>query len=253
MNRQLLAVLVLCLHIQGMAQTNAEFLKEIFIGKTNDTLPYRLLEPLSAEPGKKYPLVIFLHGSGERGSDNEKQLIHLPITLVSEEGRKNFPCYIIFPQCPETDKWVDYGGQTKSLKNQQQTQASLLTFHLIDELVEKLNIDKSRIYITGLSLGGMGTFDMISRRPGFFAAAVPVCGIGDTSKAAVIKDIPMWVFHGDQDMVVKVKYSRMIVEAVKKAGGNPKYTEYEGVGHDSWVKAYREPELVPWMFSQKLK
>ena len=128
------------------------------------------------------------------------------------------------------------------------------TMFLIDSLVKNLNIDKNRIYITGLSMGGFGVWDAISRWPDKFAAAVPVCGGGDTAKAAMIKDIPIWTFHGDKDNLVMTSRSRDMIAAIKKAGGNPKYTEYTATGHNAWDKAYSEKDMYLWLFSQtKLK
>jgi predicted peptidase len=133
------------------------------------------------------------------------------------------------------------------------SESILLTMQLIDELVAKYPIDKTRIYITGLSMGGFGTWDLICRYPGVFAAAVPICGGGDIKKAALLKNTPIWVFHGSIDNVVKVVLSRNMVNAIKASGGKPKYTEYKGIGHNSWEKAYQEKGLLEWLFRQSLK
>ncbi|RLD79019.1 MAG: phospholipase, partial [Bacteroidetes bacterium] len=128
-----------------------------------------------------------------------------------------------------------------------------LTMDFIDSLVKKYSIDENRIYITGLSMGGFGTWDAIARYPDKFAAAVPICGGGDENTAKLIVDIPIWAFHGADDRVVKVERSRNMINAIKKQGGNPLYTEYEGVGHGSWIPAYKETELLKWLFMQSLK
>jgi predicted peptidase len=126
-----------------------------------------------------------------------------------------------------------------------------LLLELIPALRKEYGIDPKRIYVTGLSMGGFGTWDLIARKPDWFAAAAPVCGGADEATAATISKIPVWAFHGDQDGAVKPSRSRNMVEALKKAGGEPKYTEYKGVGHDSWNPAYKDPELMKWLFRQK--
>ena len=128
------------------------------------------------------------------------------------------------------------------------TTSTKLTLELINVLKKKLPVKQNNIYITGLSLGGEGTFEFLSKEPKLFAAAIPICGVADTAKAAIYKKVPLWVFHGDADDVNDVKYSRMIIASLKKAGGKPMYTEYKGVKHNSWTKAYAEPTLLEWLF-----
>ena len=232
------------------AQNENLFEKKVFISKPGDTLLYRLLRPVKSDSAK-FPLVIFLHGAGERGRDNTSQLKNCPMHFASNMNRKIFPCYIIAPQCPPGCKWVDVDWKLPSHVIPKQPSVYLArTMLLVDSLVKNLNIDPDRIYITGISMGGFGVWDAISRWPDKFAAAVPVCGGGDTAKAAVVKDIPIWDFHGDQDNVVMTSRSRDMIAAIKKAGGNPKYTEYTGTGHNAWDKAYSERELYLWLFSQ---
>lgn len=128
-----------------------------------------------------------------------------------------------------------------------------MVLELLDSLLKNADIDPTRIYVTGLSLGGEGVFDIITRKPRLFAAAVPICGVADTSKTNLMVSTPLWIFHGDADDVNEVKYSRMIVEDIKKRGGKPRYTEYPGVKHNSWINAYKEKELLPWIFNQKCR
>ena len=136
--------------------------------------------------------------------------------------------------------------------SEEPTQALRMTLGLVEALQDEFpQIDPDRLYITGLSMGGFGTWDAIQRYPELFAAAVPICGGGDVSKADRLTKIPLWVFHGAEDKLVNPKWSRDMVEAIKKAGGSPKYTEYPDVGHQSWVNAYRDPELFAWLFGQK--
>jgi predicted peptidase len=126
-----------------------------------------------------------------------------------------------------------------------------LALAAVEGLKKEFNLDESRLYLTGLSMGGYGTWDLLARHPKMFAAAVPVCGGADEATAPVIKDIPIWFFHGGALPVVPTYRSRNMIKALKAAGGEPKYTEYPGVGHNSWDRAYSEPELPKWLFAQK--
>ncbi len=228
-----------------------EVKKSVFISVSNDSLPYRLLGPAKQKKNNKYPLILFLHGSGARGKDNEKHLAAIPRSFTDSINRLKYSCYILAPQCPANDAWVYFPYFPESLKaTDSPTNAAKLTFELLQSLMKSESIDANRIYITGYSLGGEGTFDFISREPNLFAAAVPICGVSDTSKARLIKDIPIWVFHGSDDKVNPAEYSRIMVKSIVNAGGTPKYTEYSGVGHKCWDKAYAEPELLEWLFKQ---
>ena len=220
------------------AQEATSFQPHTFRGSDDSELKYQLLSPAAAaQPGdEKFPLVLFLHGAGERGSDNKAQLKHGTSNFASEAARQKFPCYVAAPQC-SSGKWWN-------------TQADLL-LELIADLQKQHRIDPQRIYVTGLSMGGFGTWELIARKPELFAAAAPVCGGGDPSKAAGFASLPIWVFHGDKDSVVRPELSRSMVEALKKAGGMPKYTEYPGVGHDSWTATYADPAFMEWLFAQK--
>jgi len=228
------------------------FKNEVFRNARNEQLPFRLLYPANMDPAEKYPLVLFLHGAAARGDDNESQLAEVPPMLLNAAAGKVHACFVLAPQCPTNDAWAWFPRYPLCLTSQAQSRASRLTLEIIDSLVKQLNIDPRRIYVTGLSLGGEGTFDIITRRPNFFAAAVPVCGIADTNKVALMANTPLWIFHGDSDDINSVGYSRDIVKSLKKQGANPRYTEYKGVKHDSWTKAYQEAALPVWMFNQKL-
>ena len=229
------------------------FKKEVFRNVRNELLPFQLLSPTHIDPSKKYPLVLFLHGAAARGDDNESQLAEVPQMLLNAASGKEYACFVLAPQCPTSDAWAWFPQYPLCLTAQEQSRASRLTLEIIDSLVKKLNIDPQRIYVTGLSLGGEGTFDIITRRTNFFAAAVPVCGIADTNKVALMKSTPLWIFHGDSDDINSVAYSRDIVKSLNEQGVNPRYNEYKGVKHDSWTKAYQEPDLLSWIFKQKLE
>lgn len=234
------------------AQDAAVFERAQYVNASGDTLRYRLLKPANYNPKKKYPLVIFLHGSGERGTDNEAQIKHITALFTDEQNRQQFPCFVFAPQCPPDNRWMDRVSPEATVQQKSEAAPPLqLTREAVDQLMKTYKINKKRQYVTGLSMGGFGTWDLITRYPKRFAAAIPICGGGDPGKAIPIKKLPIWVFHGADDPVVKPERSRDMVAALKAAGSKVKYTEYPGVGHDSWVKAYQEPDLLPWLFKQK--
>ncbi len=215
-------------------------------------LPYRLLAPDDYDPKKSYPLVIFLHGAGERGTNNEAQFVHGVSPFAKEAGRKSHPCFLIAPQCPPGKRWVEVDWSAKAhTMPAEPSEPMALLLELLPQLQKRYSIDPKRIYVTGLSMGGFGTWDLLARRPSLFAAAVPICGGGDEATAARIKDVPVWVFHGDRDGVVKVERSRNMVAALRKAGGKSKYTEYKGIGHNSWTQTYNDPAVLKWLFAQR--
>lgn len=248
----LTALLLLCLLVPISAEE--PYATFTHTGKDGATLPYRLLTPEKIEAGKRYPVVIFLHGAGERGNDNQKQLKHGAGLFAKPEVRQKFPCYVIAPQCPDGKKWceVDWGDPKPHQTPAQPSVPMSLLLELIDEFRQRPSVDQARLYVTGLSMGGFGTWDLISRRPTQFAAAVPICGGGDVAAATVLAKMPIWIFHGANDTVVKTVRSQLMDEALKKAGSTlVKYTEYPGVGHDAWNPAYKESELLPWLFGQR--
>lgn len=216
------------------------------------TLKYRLLKPAETNPNQTYPLVIFLHGAGERGDDNVAQLVHGMKDFLNPDRRKKYPCYVVAPQCASDKKWVEVDWSAKSHVQPENASVSMQLVHdLVVEMIETANVNKNRVYITGLSMGGYGTWDAIARFPDLFAAAVPICGGGDPATVDKFVKLPIWCFHGDQDDAVSVERSRQMIEALKAAGGKPKYTEYAGVGHDSWTATFANPELYNWLFVQE--
>ena len=213
-------------------------------------LLYRVYTPKGASTENKLPLILFLHGAGERGDDNAAQLKNCMKQFLKMQEK--YPAFIIAPQCPRDKKWNEVNWQAASHVTPEKPSdpfASLIP--LLDQLKKELAVDLKRLYVTGLSMGGYGTWDLITRLPDTVAAAVPICGGGDETKADALAKIPQWIFHGGADNVVKVDRSRHMVEALKKAGAEPKYTEYPGVGHNSWDKAYAEADLWSWLFAQK--
>jgi predicted peptidase len=218
-------------------------------------LPYRLFVPAGYSEGRRYPLIVFLHGSGSNGSDNLRQLTP-SVGVLLGRAQTIEPAFVLVPQAPDGDKWVS-GSVGPPFRNYRQTDrpqspAAQLVLVGIDELRAKYAIDPDRIYLTGASAGGAGTWDLITRNgTGRFAAAVPVTGANDPSRAAVIARLPIWVFHGANDELSPVENTREMVGNLRALGSPVKYTEYPGVGHDSWGPAYAELELFPWLFSQR--
>lgn len=225
------------------------FSYEKFINNNGDTLNYRQLIS-DYSPKVKYPLVIFLHGSGERGNDNESQLKWGVLNFASDENMKKHPSIVIAPQCPKNMGWGNFSNKDMSLQTSP-TKPMKLLMELINETILKLPIDTSRIYITGLSMGGFGTYDAITRHPDIFAAAVPVCGGGDVTQSESIAHIPMWIFHGALDGAVNPILSQNMVEALTKAGANPGYTQYPETGHFSWIAAYSDTMMMEWLYNQR--
>ena len=220
------------------------------------SLPYRLFKPADYDPKKSYPLYLALHGAGARETDNFKTLkqdiwsIH---TLASAAVREKHPCFIIVPQCPPKESWVNLKWNHGSyvLKDVPPSPYLSLLIPLIKTAQSEFPIDAQRIYVGGYSMGGYGTWDLIARNPKVFAAAIPVCGSGAPSSAQVIKDIPLWIFHGDKDNVVPTKGSQEMLKALKDVGAsNVQYTEFENTGHNAWQPTWQTEGLVNWLFSQ---
>ena len=233
--------------------TAADYEPRVFRNANGAMLPYRLLVPATTAPEKKYPLVLFLHGAGERGDNNAAQLQHGCKLYLEPANREKFPCYVIAPQCPANKQWVDmpWGGD-RGTQPAQPSAPMQLVLELLDALPKELAIDTQRVYVTGLSMGGYGTWDLVTRFPERFAAGAPVCGGGDEAVAPRAVKVPIWAFHSDDDGAVKVTRTRNMIAAIRAAGGAPKYFEYFGLGHGSWGKAYSEPEFLPWLFAQRL-
>jgi len=213
----------------------------------------RLMRPATLEPGPTYPLVLFLHGAGERGDDNEKQLAYLPTWLAEEANRRAYPCFVLAPQCRTDHRWVEIDWSDKKSLPQKPEMTVDMTAAVaaLDAVMKDEQVDPSRVYLTGISMGGYGSWDLAARMPERFAAVIPICGGGDEATAPKLKGLPIWCFHGDADKAVPVERSRTMVEAVKAAGGRVQYTEYAGVGHDSWTPAYRDAATLDWLFRQK--
>ena len=255
-----LILLLFNVHCSQAQDVNA-YAKALFI-TGHDTLPYRILYPPDYKPGKSYSLVVFLHGAGERGNDNEKQLWHGADLFLRNTVREKFPAVIVFPQCPEDSTWSRFTKMTdtttpevrnRALNTYSLTTPERLVKLLINDLVQRKVADKNRIYLGWLSLGGFGVYDLIIHYPKYFAAAFTISAQANvklyTEKAPYF---PIWIFHGDSDNTISVQPDRDLYKALQSIGAkNVKYTEYPGVQHNSWDNAFAEPDLLPWLFSFK--
>jgi len=259
MHPAMLAVMALELLTMGAVDVNKAYEEQTVTftgGDYKDELfKYRLLKPAKIEPGKKYPIVLFLHGAGERGSDNSKQLQYLPTQMAQQEFQEKYPCFLIAPQCREGKQWVEVPwGDKNSVPIKEPGSQMQVVLKILDKVTKENPVDEQRVYLTGLSMGGYGSWDLGMRMPERFAAVAPICGGGDETHAERLVGMPVWAWHSDDDNAVPVDRSRKMIEAIKKAGGEPKYTELKGVGHASWNPAYKDPQgLVPWMFEQVKK
>jgi predicted peptidase len=215
-----------------------------FQSPTDATIKTNYLVFLPNDYGKadqKWPLLIFLHGAGECGDDLNLVKIHGPPKLV-EQRPADFPFIVVSPQAekPAIDAPLVERWETRPLSQ------------LLDHLEATYSVDCGRVYLTGLSMGGFGTLRWAAHESHRFAAIMPICGGGWPHYGKYLKDVPTWIFHGDQDEGVPLRYSQEVAEAIRKAGGDPKLTIYEGVGHDSWTATYNNPEVYQWLLTHKL-
>lgn len=225
--------------------------KNTFITTEGEELLYR--KYLRKGKYERLPLFIFLHGAGERGQDNEAQLQWIAPMLSSKKQVKNHPAILVFPQCPKEDYWApvevnDGVWKFNSAGSATPTMEQLI--ELIAQLRNDPKVDSDRIYIGGLSMGGFGTFDILSRHPELFAGAIAICGGGDIKQCPKYQNVPIQIFHGAKDPLVDVQLSRDIYEALEALDAPVKYTEYEDGDHLVWNRAFEEPQLLDWLFSQ---
>jgi predicted peptidase len=216
------------------------FVTKEFTDPDGSKVPYVVFVPHDYDGSKAYPVILFLHGAGESKSRGPKQPVEVGIGPAIKRQEKAFGFITVIPQSQKG------GWQAGSAEGKR-------AVAILDEVTKGYKTDPARVYLTGLSMGGFGTWSLAGMYPERWAAIAPVCGGGKVESAPKMKDIPTWVFHGDKDTAVKVEMSRVMVDALKKAGGSPKYTEYPGVGHNSWDMAYAEKEFFPWLAAQKRK
>ncbi len=218
------------------------FVDKTFKNADGTTSPYVVFVPKDYDGTKEYPTILFLHGAGETKTEKKggKMPVEVGLGPAIKKREKDFPFLVVIPQA----EGFGWSAESKNAKR---------ALAMLDEVQKEYKTDAKRQYLTGLSMGGMGTWSIAMAHPNRFAAIVPICGRGDTKTADKIKDLPCWAFHGDADTAVKVEGSRDMIDAIKKAGGKPKYTEYPKVGHNSWDAAYGTEELYKWLLEQKKK
>lgn len=256
-----LAVLLFLVAVAApaLAATVDDFLPGTFTDSKGLTLRYRLFVPADYDPAIRYPLVTFLHGHGQRGDDNVKHVTAGALLWTQPETQKSHPAFVLAPQSPANDGW----GRPEGYRGYPASSPVHALFELLDDVERRFSIDPARRYITGQSAGGHGSLLAMKRQPRRFAAAILVCPAGEPGRfpdippetegvgvVAGIEHIPLWFFHGTADDVVPADLTRQRVDALRKAGGAPRLTEYPGVKHDAWHRAYAEPELVEWLFAQ---
>ena len=241
------------------AQDKTLFEKHWFI-QYGDTLPYRILLPANYDPTKTYPLIVFLHGRGESGNDNEKQLTHWARLFLTDSNRNQYPAIVVFPQCAATNYWSNVQAVATGTKNSKRsfyfipdgdaTSQMKLVMGLVDNIIRRYPVQTKQVYAMGLSMGGMGVYELVRRKPGMFAAAVAICGGAHPATAKQLKKTNWWIFHGAKDDVVLPEYSQQMAEALQKAKANVKFTLYPNANHNSWDPAFAEPGLLQWLFLQ---
>ena len=224
--------------------------------KSEDSqLNYRILYPKNFDKTKSYPLTLFLHGIGERGEDNELQLKYVDEVFLNQNNYDNYQSVVIFPQAPLDDNWSSRLLTKNEIRqvfpeNEKPTKSLQLVIKLMDSLVKEDFIDNKRVYLSGLSNGAMGSFELLKNRPNMFASAVLICGGGNPKWAKdFAKTTPVWVAHGSDDEVVFPELSINMVKAIIKNGGSPKFTLYENIKHDSWFNVFNDPNYLKWMYS----
>jgi predicted peptidase len=246
-----ITLLLLAANPRGATAGTNEFLARVYTGHSGKTLPYRLLLPKHYDPKQPYPVILYLHGAAARGHDNTEPLHWGPELFLEKSLRDKHGFFLVVPQCPKDSGWVEFSWSSPTARESPSLELSL---ELIDKALPKeFNIDPKRRYLTGVSMGGHAVWVEMVRRPGFFAAAVPVCSGGNarivTTAAA---KFPVWAFHSDDDHLVPVQQARDLVQAWRAHGGIAKYTEYTGLKHSSWKRAYVDPEMFDWLFAQHL-
>jgi predicted peptidase len=244
--------------LQTKAQDFKKYDKGSFIdGK--DSISYRILFPEHFDPKQKYPILFFLHGSGERGNDNAKQLVHGGKLFLRDDIRKQYPAIIVFPQCSEDSFWANIKMSSDSAgkrnfdyqKGGKPTKAMKALLGMIDNFLDKPYINHKQVYVGGLSMGGMGTLELLRRKPRTFAAAISICGGDNIANVDKYKKVPLWIFHGGKDDVVPPAGSTAIANQLKIIGKEVKFTLYPDANHNSWDSTFAEPNLLPWLFSHQ--
>ncbi len=243
------------------AQTNAPTVSETALSSFEEktfsfdgvSYGFRVLSPPKLEPGRRYPLLYFMHGAGERGSDNQISLRFLPDQMARAPYRNQFPAFVVVPQCRLGHRWVeaDWGAVVSSRMRPEPSPMMAMAMALLDQVLREYPVDSDRVYLAGVSMGGYGAWELAARRPGTFAALAPICGGGDEATARLLATLPIWTWHSALDAVVPSIRSRRMVEAIRAADGSPRYTELPGAAHTSFLQAFApESGVMAWMFAQ---
>jgi predicted peptidase len=231
--------LTIVVALMGVPALGAGEVEKGFVDKTFDGVKYVVFVPHSYDGKMEFPVILFLHGAGESGTDGQKQ-VKTGLGPAIKKMEKKFDFIAVLPQS-QKGGWGAASAEGKR------------ALAILDQVMKDYKTDAKRVYLTGLSMGGFGTWSLAAAHPERWAAIAPICGGGEPSSAEKIKTIPVWCFHGDADKAVPVKRSRDMIEALKKAGAMPRYDEYPGVGHNSWDRAYGNPELYTWFLSNEKK
>jgi len=244
----LAGILVLVLAVSAQEKPKTGFLEKNFKNEDGSSSSYVVFIPKDYDGTKQYPIILFLHGAGETKSTKKgaKMPVEVGIGPAIKKRENDFPFIVVIPQAESIQTKVGgrWGADAPDGKR---------AIAILDAVMKEYQVDPKRQYLTGLSMGGFGTWSLAAKYPDRWAAIVPICGGGDPQTAEKIKAIPCWCFHGDADTVVPPRFSREMIEALKKAGGTPKYTEYPKVGHNSWDMAYATDELYKWLLEQRQK
>lgn len=222
--------------------------------ESENGMPYRLYEPAAYDEKYAYPVVLFLHGAGERGTDNEGPLLHVLQDWFNDVESPIYQSIVIVPQCPENEQWVNtpWGDGSYDSDAVGESDAILEALAILDSVCDEYSINPNRIYVAGLSMGGYGTWNLLMNHSDLFAAGMPICGAADPSKAEVLKDMPIAAFHGDRDSVVPVAGTRDMYQAIVDAGGeNIHYYEVPDTDHNSWSYAASRGDVLRWIFDQR--
>ena len=231
-----------------LTKDDIEFRKKVYVDKAGERLPYRLYVPLGYDASRKYPLLLWLHGGDGRGSDNLRQInganqlgTHF---FASDDVQLKYPMFVLLPQCPSGDNWSDpeMNRPTKWLE---------LAMSALADVQKEFSIDGDRLYLAGQSMGGLGVWSTLQAYPGKWAAAIIISAYDNFTEVKALAKTPLWVFQGADDETVPVTLVRDMMKQLRKAHAKVRYTEYPKMGHEIWKKAFAEPELLPWLSSQK--
>jgi len=240
--------------VSKIINVQTAFGKATFEASNGINLPYRIFVPEDYSTDYAYPVVLVLHGAGERGNNNTSQLSNMIPNLFKDKASPFYHAIVVAPQCPENMQWVDtpWANGNYLMKRVPISQPMTAAVELLDYIVEKYSVNPDRQYVTGLSMGGFGTWDLLMRYPDRFAAAIPYCGAGDPKQAEILKDIPIWTFHDTTDNIVPCKGTQAMVKAIQEAGGTLiTYTETAKYGHDVWTPGSLTEGLFDWLFAQR--